>query len=192
MLPQGPTQNPLFLNIVSLSSTISIGTSDKVNPLINTTLHNFGSILSILFLTCTSNLAGFCYCLAEYIVHSQSPCCTSLSALVLLNSVARWCTTTQFFTKMVSFHMLVCMGVGRNLSREASSGFCQMFLYGVAKTTICLCVGKVRATLLKNLGNFKRFKTIPSSELLLNLIQKMKCLTDHFQLCLCFCIGNTE
>jgi len=112
VLPQGPTQNPLFLNIVSLSSTISIGTSDKVNALINTTLHNFGSILSILFLTCTSNLAGFCYCLAEYIVHSQSPCCTSLSALVLLNSVARWCTTTPFFAKMVSFHMLVCMGVG--------------------------------------------------------------------------------
>ena len=83
-------------------------------------------------------------------------------------------------------------GRRRNLSRGASSGFYQMFFYGVAKTTICLCVGKVRATLLKILGNFKRFKTIPSSELLLNLIQKMKCLTDHFQLCLCFCIGNTE
>jgi len=31
-----------------------------------------------------------------------------------------------------------------------------------------LCVGKVRATPLKIWGNFKRFKTIPNSEILLN------------------------
>ena len=55
-----------------------------------------------------------------------------------------------------------------------------------------LCVGKVRATPLKDLGNFKRFKTIPNSEILLNLLRKMKYLTDQFQLCYVFFIGNTK
>jgi len=41
----------------------------------------------------------------------------------LLNSVARWCNTTQFFTKMVSFYMLVCMGVGIIFPGGATSGF---------------------------------------------------------------------
>ena len=59
-------------------------------------------------------------------------------------------------------------------------------------TPICLCVGNVRATPLKNLGNFKRFNTIPNSEILLNLIRKMKYLTDQFQLCFCVCIGNAK
>jgi len=64
------------------------------------------------------NLVGFRNRLAEYTVHSLSPCYGLLTALVLLNSVARWCNTTQFFTKIVSFYTLVCMGVGRNFSRE--------------------------------------------------------------------------
>jgi len=63
------------------------------------------------------NFAGFRNCLAEYTVPSLSPCYGLLTALVLLNSVARWCNTTQFYTKMISFYMLVCMGVGRNFSR---------------------------------------------------------------------------
>ena len=53
------------------------------------------------------NLAGFRNCLAEYTVHSLSPCYGLHTAFVLLNSVARWCNITQFFTKMVSFSMLV-------------------------------------------------------------------------------------
>jgi len=40
--------------------------------------------------------------------------------------------------------------------------------------------------------NFKRFNTILNIENLLNLIRKMKYLTDQFQLCFCFCIGNTK
>jgi len=63
------------------------------------TLQNFGSILSILFLTYYFNLAGFRNCLAEYAVHSLSPWYGLLAALVLLSSVARWCNTTQFFHK---------------------------------------------------------------------------------------------
>jgi len=35
---------------------------------------------------------------------------------------------------------------------------------------------------IKNLGSFKRFNTIPNSEILLNLVRKMKYLTDQFQL----------
>jgi len=40
--------------------------------------------------------------------------------------------------------------------------------------------------------NFNRFNTILNYEILLNLIGKMKYLTDQFQLCFCFCIGNTK
>jgi len=47
------------------------------------------------------NLAGFRNCLAEYTVHSLSPYYGLLTALVLLNSVARWCNATKYFTKMV-------------------------------------------------------------------------------------------
>ena len=45
-----------------------------------------------------------------------------------------------------------------------------------------LCAGKVCAKQLKNMGNFKRFDTIPNNEILLNLIRKMKYLTDQFRL----------
>jgi len=48
-----------------------------------------------------SNLEGFRNCLAEYTVHSLSPCYGLLTALVLLNGIARWCNTTQFLTKML-------------------------------------------------------------------------------------------
>jgi len=42
------------------------------------------------------------------------------------------------------------------------------------------------------MGNFKRFDTIPNSEILLNHIRKRKYLTDQFQLCFCFCIANAK
>ena len=134
----GEAVPPLFcLNIASLSSTISIGCSDKVNRLMKKKLQNFGSILSILFLTyylqLAVNSAGFRNCLAQYTVHSLSPCYGLLTALVLLNSVARWCITTQFFTKMVSFCMVVCMVVGKNFSKRATSGFFQKLFCGKPK-----------------------------------------------------------
>jgi len=60
-------------------------------------------------------------------------------------------------------------------------------------TPKCLRVGNVRATPLNNLGNFKRFNTVPNSEIIiLNLIRNMKYVTDQFQLCFWFCIGNTK
>jgi len=45
---------------------------------------------------------------------------------------------------------------------------------------------------IKNWCNFNRFNTIPNGEILLNLIRKMKYLTDQFQLRFCFCIGNAK
>jgi len=78
-------------------------------------------------------LEGFGNCLAEYTVHSLSPCYGLLTALGLLNSVARWCNTTHFLTKMVPFYMLACMGVGRNFSRGGTSGLFKKFIYGRQK-----------------------------------------------------------
>jgi len=152
-------------------------------------------------------------------MHSLTPCYGLFSAFMLLNSVARWCHTTQFFAKMVSFHMLVCMGVGRNFSRGATSGFFQKFFYGGPKvvkfvfyhsklrnqhfllkfsnscpssnTNMFVC-RKGLCHIIKNLGNFKRFNTIPNREILLNLLRKTKYLTDQLQLCICFSNGNAK
>jgi len=107
------------------------------------TLQNFGSILSILFLTYCNlavNLTGFRDCLAEYTVHSLSPCYGLLTAFVSLNSAARRCNAAQCFTKMVSFYMLVCMGVGRNFPGGGISGLLLKFFYGgpkVVKFVFC-------------------------------------------------------
>ena len=59
-------------------------------------LQNFGSILTILFVIYYCNFSGFRKCLAEYTVHNLSPCYGLLTALVLLNSVARF-----FFAKKI-------------------------------------------------------------------------------------------
>jgi len=123
------------------------------------------------------NLAGFRTCLADYTVHSLLPCYGLLAALVLLNSVARWCNTTHFFTKMVWFYMLVCMGVGRNFFQGGTNVFFQNFFYEGPKVVKfvfydsklreqlfaenstflppfrhpCLCVGKSSCHTVKNL-----------------------------------------
>jgi len=49
-------------------------------------------------------LVGFRNCLAEYTVHCLSPCYGLLAALVLLNSVARWCNNTIFHKNGVILH----------------------------------------------------------------------------------------
>jgi len=45
------------------------------------------------------NLKKIRDCLAGYPVHSLLPCYGLLTALVLLNSAARWCNTTQFLQR---------------------------------------------------------------------------------------------
>ena len=55
-----------------------------------------------------------------------------------------------------------------------------------------LCIGKSSFHTIKNWCNFKRFSIILNSEILLTLIHQIKYLTDQFQLCYCFCMGNTK
>ena len=160
--------------------------------------------------------------------------------------------TTHFFTKMVSFYTLLCLGIGRKFSRgqwlkwqlrpslpvpvflikysvlgrdaeinwtdpggalvDFSKRFCSraksdeiwflpleikktVFLLKIwnscpSSDTHMLVCRKRSCHTIKNLGSFKRFNTIPNSEILLNLIRKMKYLTDQLQLC--FCIGNAK
>jgi len=134
-------------------------------------------------------------------MHHLSPCYRLLTALVLLNSVTKWCNTTQFFTKMVSLYML-CAWASEGRPKVVkfvfyhsikNSVFCWNFqIPAPLPTPICLCVGKRSCHTIKKLGNFKRFTIISNSEILLNLIRKMKYLTDQFQLCFCFCIGNAK
>ena len=111
------------------------------------------------------------------------------------------------------------MGVGKILSRGGGTGrFFQTFFWRGArsgeiyflpletkKTDFCwnfkllppfrhpcVCVEKSSCHTIKNGCYFKRFNTILNSEILLNLMRKMKYLTDQFQLCFCFCVGNAK
>jgi len=70
-------------------------------------------------------MAGFRNCLAGNTVLRLSPCCGLLIALVLLNSVARWCNTTQFFTKMVSFYIMCAWASEGIFPGVATGGFFQ-------------------------------------------------------------------
>ena len=76
-----------------------------------------------------------------------SPCYGLLTALVLLNNVARWCNTIQFFTKVVPFYILLCIGVGRNFPGGVLSKFFKAFFYGGAKSgEICFLPLEIRKT----------------------------------------------
>jgi len=141
--------------------------------------------------------------LAEYAVHSLSPCCGLLTALLLLNSVARWWNTANLFPKWCNFTCL-CAWASEGFIQGGTSGFFWKFLQGRLKVVKfvfyhskrrkrlfanscplfrrpCVCVWKVRATPLKNWCNFKRINIILNSAILLNLIRKIKCLTDQIQ-----------
>jgi len=60
------------------------------------------------------------------------------------------------------------------LETKKTAFFAEIFKFFPLFRHPCLCSGKVRATPLKNWGNFKRFNTILNSEILVNLIRKMK------------------
>jgi len=85
-------------------------------------LQNLGRILSILLVYIICNLAGFRICLTEYAVHSLSPCYGLLTALVLLNSVARWCNTAIFFQHWCNFTCLCAWG-SEGFIQGGTSGF---------------------------------------------------------------------
>jgi len=58
-----------------------------------------------------------------------------------MDCLPHWCCSTvladgviqQFFAKIVSFYMLLCMGVGRNFSRGPLVDFSNKFFYGGPK-----------------------------------------------------------
>ena len=159
-------------------------------------------------------MSGFRNCLAKYTVHSLSPCYGSLTAVVLLNSVARWCSTTKFLQKWCNLY--ACLHGRRKdfiqwilskvfqwgaksceiwflpLTTKKTAFFAEIFKFLSPSDTHVCVQENVRATPLNNWCNFKRFNAILNSEILLNLLRKMKCLTDQFQLFCCFCIGNTK
>jgi len=114
--------------------------------------------------------------------------------------------------------MLVRMGVGRIYSGGHWWSFLKVVVWGAKSGEIwflplktmkmalftkafkslppfrhpCLCIGKSSCHTIINWSNFMSFNTIPNSEILFNFTRKMKCFTDQFQLCFCFCIGNTK
>jgi len=94
--------------------------------------------------------------------------------LVLLNSVARWCNTTQFFTKMVSFYMLVCMGVGIIFPGGATSGFFQKFFYGGPKV---VKFAFYRSKFRKQHFLLKFSNSCPSSDIHMLVCRKCLCQT---------------
>jgi len=75
---------------------------------------------------------------------------------------------------MVSFYMLVCMGVGRNFSRGATSGFFQKFFYGRPKVVkFVFYHSKLRKQrLLLKLSN-----SCPSSDTQMLVCRKGSCHT---------------
>jgi len=125
---------------------------------------------------------------------------------------------TIFYKNGVIFHACV-HGRWKDFSQDATGRFFQKFFYGggrkVVKFAFChskprkqpflpkfsnscppsdthACAGKSSCHTIKNWCNFERFNTILNSEIVLYLIRKMKYLTDQFQWCFCFCIGNTK
>jgi len=92
------------------------------------------------------NLAGFRNCLAAYTVHSLSPCYGLLTALVLLNSVARCCNATKFSTKKCHFKWLCAWALEGIFPWGFASGFFQKFLLGVKRGEICFLPLEIQKT----------------------------------------------
>jgi len=120
------------------------------------------------------NLAGFRNCLAAYTVHSLSPCYALLTALVLLNSVARWCNATQFFTKKCHFTCLCAWALEGIIPWGVTNGFFQKFFcVGPNVVKFILYHSKLRKEhfLLKFSNSF------PSSDTHMIVCRKSSCHT---------------
>jgi len=123
-------------------------------------------------------------CLAEYTVPGLSPCYDLLTALVLLNSVARWCNTTQFLQYWCNFTCLCAWASEGLFPLEHKWIFPNVFLRGAKSGDICflpletkktaffpevfkflplfphprLCVGKRSCCTTKKLVQFEAFQ----------------------------------
>ena len=78
------------------------------------------------------------------------------------------------------------------LETNKTAFFAEVFKLLPSSRHPCLCAGKSSCHTIQNWCNLKRFNTILNCKILLNLVDKMKYLTDQFQLCFRFCIGNTK
>ena len=107
-------------------------------------------------------------------MHSLSPCCGLLTALVLLNSIARWCNTTQIFTKMVSFYLLCAWASEGIFLGGATSGFSSKFFYGRSKV---VKLGFYHSKLRKQHFLLKFSNSCPSSDAHMFVCRKRSCHT---------------
>ena len=127
-----------------------------------------------------------------------SPYYGLLSALVLLNSVARWCNTAQFSQKSCNFYageherrkdfiQGALVDFFKSFSKGSKSGeicflplttkktvfFAEIFKFLSLFRHPCLCIGKRSCHPLNNWCNFKRFNTIPNMKFCLILCAKL-------------------
>ena len=125
----------LCLDIVSLSNTISIGSSDKVTCSMKKNVAEFWQY----FVDIISHI-WFVIWQDFVIVWQNTPCRVYHLAMDCLSHLC--CGTVlpdgviqhNFSQKMVSFYMLVCMDVGRNFSRGGgTSEFVPKLFYGGPK-----------------------------------------------------------
>jgi len=78
------------------------------------------------------------------------------------------------------------------LETKKTAFFAEIFKFVAPFRHPCLCVGKSSCHTLKINVISSVLTPSKNSEILLILIRKMKYLTDQYQLCFCFCIGNTK
>ena len=190
----GPSPN-FCLDTVSLGNTVRIGSSDKVNRSMKKMLQNFVDIISyILFVIWQiSQLFGrihrtVCHLAMDCLPHR---CCWTVlpDGVIQHNFLQKWC----------NFTCLYAWALEGIFPGGATSGFFQKYFYGGPKmvkfvfyhsklrkqhfllkfSNFCpssdiymLVCRKSCAKQLKNIGNLKRFNTIPNNEILLNLIHK--------------------
>ena len=120
------------------------------------------------------NLSGFRKCLAEYTVHSLSPCYGLLTALGLLNSVARWCKYNTIFHKNgVILHACV-HGHRKEFLQGGTSGFFQQFFYGGPKV---VKFGFYHSKLRKQRFLLKFSNSCPSSDTCMLVCRDCSCHT---------------
>ena len=68
------------------------------------------------------------------------------------------------------------------LETNKTAFFAEVFKLLPSSRHPCLCAGKSSCHTIQNWCNLKCFNTIPNSEIFLNFIRKIKCLTDQYQL----------
>ena len=164
--------------MVSLSNTISIGSSDKVNRWMKTTLQNFGSILSIWFLTL---FVIWLWIWQDFvIVWRNTPCAVFRPAV---DSFPHWCWWTvlpdvvmQHNFSQIWCHFTCLHGWAREgiFPGVATSVFLQKFFCGRPKV---VKFSFYRSKLRKQHFLLKFSNFCPSSDTRMLVYRKSSCHT---------------